>query len=375
MSTNQDAKNAKIANDFLKWNAALKKAPYHLKKLISICDLDIEEDQVVLDYRGSDRACIELLLTHFDGLKELIRKGFDPIYFEIRTSKETRQVLLKDKFQVSATALLSDDVLLCEIDYSNDPRWQALIKKTTLQLHAFLKPALITITPSLITIEFAEKSTFHGIQTLRKSNELAQLVADMFGSITLEIITQEQRQTIDVVAGKNYLDKQSPEPPNFDAADHKTVSKQPQISGGAKPERSASTEPTTAQEILYFGQLTPDNTTSAPSGTLSDISLADHVASNLRAGTIHASTLIPDGRRELFSVGSLIVWIPEATPRRGDYQLVRLQSGRYGIGIYEAPPLQTYVTAEADPSVEWSATLEKASLLGTLVQVRTKLSQ
>lgn len=358
---------------------ALGNAPYHLRKLVSICDLSLKKGHVMLEYKGSDRACTELLSTHFDSLKELIREGFDPSSFELRTSKEQKQVSLKSKDQVTQNTSVSlpdtshSAGQLHEPDYSTDPRWQALIKKATLQMRAYLKPAVVKIEPSLLTIEFAQNNTFHGMQALRKANELAQLVADVFGTMTLKVITSKEQQTIDVISGRNYLSDQLPKMPSGDATDQNATSEQTLTRGASEPRKLGSTEATKAQTIRYFGQLTPDNTTSMPSDILSDLSLAGHTTSNLKAGTIHTSTLIPDGRRELFSVGSFIVWCPETTPRRGDYQIVRLENGRYGIGIHEAPPLQAYITAEADPFVEWSATLEKARFLGTLVQVRTKL--
>lgn len=54
-------------------------------------------------------------------------------------------------------------------------------------------------------------------------------------------------------------------------------------------------------------------------------------------------------------------------------QFVRLQGWRYGIGIHGTPSLQVFVTANAKPSVESPAALQKGSLLRTVVRVKTNL--
>lgn len=230
-----------------------------------------------------------------------------------------------------------------------------MLRQTTLQLRAFLKPAQVHIEGERVVLTYDEKSSFHGKQIAKKWEVLLPVIVKVFGPVTLELITPEITKQVDLKerdAAGNYLSQTT-------------------VIEGARPTREKATPP---EGIAFLGKLDPserDLTADQVIGT--DPGLAGCSNRDLMAGSVEWDTLVPDGKRQLFSVGSIVVWHHRRKPQPGDYELIRLPDDRYGIRIHKAPPLQMYVTANTEGTAEWSANLENAVRLGTLVQVRTNL--
>lgn len=64
-----------------------------------------------------------------------------------------------------------------------------------MQLRAFLYGGEVEVTSSRITITFHLAQAFQGKHTLFKFEQLVDLVSRTFGTITLEVITPEERRS------------------------------------------------------------------------------------------------------------------------------------------------------------------------------------
>lgn len=355
-----------------RWEQLYRSATMQMRAFLRQGQVELMPSRVVVTFTERTAFHGKQVLLRFEDLAVLVSRTFGTTTLEVVTPEQqrTQEVEQAADFKPLDPPESAPEVRrvvntpsLTDLPASGN--WAALTREAPMLVRAFLKPAYLHAEPGYVSVTYDEQSTFHADQMAKKFDVLIPLVARVFGAVTLELVAPNGGRK--VVIGEEGVGTVEETP-------GRTSRKVPQRVEVQKPEQQRKQRTHKKKEILYIGALSNFLNSASPSSLIgSDPSLDEHPCQSLTAGCIEEGTLVPDGRRHLFSVGSLMIWSDKKKPRAGDYEVFHLPDGRYGIRIHRAAPLQVYVTTNPDEPVEWTSTVEKGMALGTLVQIRTRL--
>lgn len=138
----------------------------------------------------------------FNELAQAVLKTFGPVELEIVTPEGVYTQQPTGPLETLSSP--SAPPPRRNVPLSQNQWGSAVIQRSTMQMRAFLKPAQFHVEPGYVRITFDEKEVFRGRQVTQKFDQLAQVVRQVCGPVTLELLTPDgsRKETLEADLSK-----------------------------------------------------------------------------------------------------------------------------------------------------------------------------